>query len=106
MKGSFTRQLLVSCLRTPTRILDQEINVALSAVEVVVMDRVDLPVPYWRPYLRKLLGVGILHVYFGLPPAVDPTEADMEYHFTMGFKDIEVVRVCVLCWACKICDVF
>ena len=86
--------------------LDHENNVALSAVEVVVMDRVDLPVPYWMPYLRKLLDVGILHVYFGLPPAVDPSEADIAYHSTMGFKDIVVVRVCVLCWACKFCDVF
>ena len=64
--------------------------------QVVVFDRPDLPVPFWRPYLRKKLGVKVLHIYVSVPDLPGHTLDDrtFDWHFTLGFKDC----ICVICF--------
>ena len=51
---------------------------------------IDRPVPFWRSYLRGLLGVPILHVYVSMPFAERDAMEDHTYdwYFTLGFKDL------------------
>ena len=57
--------------------------------EVVVFDRPDLPFPYWRSYLRALLGVPVLHLYVSMPTGLNGPLEDHSYdwYFTLAFKD-------------------
>ena len=62
--------------------------------KVIVFDRPDLPVPYWRSYLRDLLGVRVLHIYVACPsrPGDHIEDHDFDWHQTLGFKDSYVTR--------------
>ena len=54
-----------------------------------MFDRPDLPVPFWRSYLRNLLGVKILHVYVSMPTKEDDPVSTHTYDWyaTLGMKD-------------------
>ena len=55
-----------------------------------MFDRPDLPVPFWRSYLRSLLRVPILHLYVSMPTGLHGPLEDHSYdwYFTLGFKDL------------------
>jgi hypothetical protein len=61
----------------------------LLNLQVVVFDRPDLPVPYWRCYLRRLLGCPVLHIYASCPflPGVSLDERTFDWNFTLCLKD-------------------
>ena len=53
---------------------------------VVVFDRVDMAIPYWRPCLRSLLVIKVLHVW-SLHADDEGLQQDYGYTVSMGIKD-------------------
>ena len=64
-----------------------------------MFDRPDLPVPFWRSYLRELLRVPILHLYVSMPTGLHGPLEDHSYdwYFTLAFEDLtSLVRAVLL----------
>ena len=60
----------------------------------VVFDRVDLAIPFWRPYLRPLLGnIKVLHIW-SLSHDERGFIQDLDFTFSMGLQDGDPTVCC------------
>jgi hypothetical protein len=54
--------------------------------QFIVIDRLDTPPSYYRPYLKSILGVIIIHIIIGAPFQIE-AKMENEFFLTLAWQD-------------------